>query len=110
MEIYNLKICLFPHKKIPFAIVTNYIDGTEVKLKAEHEDKAYKKWEYVDSRDFWLCKNALKLLNSYGILHGDARTSNFVIVNGEVAKILDFGFSECLEYTFRESLKDDEES
>jgi tRNA A-37 threonylcarbamoyl transferase component Bud32 len=89
-------------------ILTDYIDGTKVKLKPEHEDKEYKKWEYVDARLLRLCKNALQYLNSYGIEHGDARTSNFLIVNGEVAKILDFGFSECHEYTFRESLKDDD--
>jgi tRNA A-37 threonylcarbamoyl transferase component Bud32 len=64
------------------------------------------KWEYVVDDDRDLCETTLTSLNLVGIEHGDARTSNFVIV-GKQAIILDFGFSKRKNILY-EQLKDDE--
>ena len=87
-------------------IVTNYIDGRKIKLKSEYKHVECKKWEYVVDDDRELCENTLTSLNLLGIEHGDARTSNFVIV-GNTAIILDFGFSKQT-FIKDENMKDDE--
>ena len=87
-------------------IVTNYIDGRKVNLKPGYTNVKCKKWEYVVDDDRELCDNTLTSLNLLAIEHGDARTSNFVIV-GNKAIILDFGFSKK-ENIKNENLKDDE--
>ena len=91
-------------------ILISYLEGREVNLKPGYEE--CKKWEYVVPGDYKLCENTLTSLNSFGVWHGDARTSNFVIVYDESrkkerAKILDFGFSQ-ISTDLTEKLKDDE--
>ena len=92
-------------------ILTSYLEGRKVNLKREHKYEEFKKWEYVVAKDYTLCENTLTSLNKFGIWHGDARTSNFVIVRDanqkERAKILDFGFSQRSN-DLTENLKDDE--
>ena len=93
-------------------ILTSYLEGRKVNLKPGYEDEKCKKWEYVVPEDYKLCDNTLTSLNSFEIWHGDARTSNFVIVydasrQTERAKILDFGFSQK-STQLTEKLKDDE--
>ena len=95
-------------------ILTSYLEGRKVNLKPGYEDEKCKKWEYVVEKDYKLCENTLTSLNKFGIWHGDARTSNFVIVYDEIrkterAKILDFGFSQR-STALTENLKDDEMS
>ena len=93
-------------------ILTSYLEGRKVNLKRDYKYEEFKKWEYVVAKDYKLCYDTLTSLNKFGIWHGDARTSNFVIVYDEIrkterAKILDFGFSQrSTELT--ENLKDDE--
>lgn len=95
-------------------ILTNYIEGQRVRFKAPHAKDKQKKWEHVYKSDYRLCEKTLETLNSYGIEHGDARTSNFVMIyenNKPIkAKILDFGFSIYTEYRVAEDLKDDPSS
>ena len=93
-------------------ILTNYLEGRKVNLKREYKDVECKKWEYVVAEDNKLCEDTLTSLNCFGIWHGDARTSNFVIVydisqKKECAKILDFGFSQK-SIQLNEKLKNDE--
>ena len=99
-------------KKWDFVILTSYLEGRKVNLKRCYKDVKCKKWEYVVEKDYKLCENTLTSLNKFGIWHGDARTSNFVIVRDanrkrERAKILDFGFSQRSN-DLTENLKDDE--
>ena len=99
-------------KKWPFVILTSYLEGRKVNLKRDYKYVKCKKWEYVVAEDYKLCDNTLTSLNTFRIWHGDARTSNFVIVydksrQTERAKILDFGFSQ-ISYALTENLKDDE--
>jgi tRNA A-37 threonylcarbamoyl transferase component Bud32 len=93
-------------------ILTNYIEGQRVRFKGQHEKDKQKKWEHVYRTDYRLCEKTLDTLNSYGIEHGDARTSNFVMIHENdkpmKAIILDFGFSKYNdEYRVAEDLKDD---
>lgn len=43
-----------------------------------------------------MCEQALHSLNTFGVLHKDARIPNFIVQegNGDNVYILDFGFSE----------------
>jgi tRNA A-37 threonylcarbamoyl transferase component Bud32 len=93
-------------------ILTSYLEGRKVNLKPEYKHVECKKWEYVVDGDRDLCDDTLTSLNSFGIWHGDARTSNFVIVydknrKKERAKVLDFGYSQ-ISTQLNEKLKDDE--
>lgn len=68
-----------------------------------------------------ICREALRKINNASVLHCDARTANFVIVEKqrhmdskgrcfaieEGAVILDFGFSELRFFSQQEDLKDD---
>ena len=68
-----------------------------------------------------LCREVLAKINSTGVLHGDARSANFIIVqkqpykdeNGKIdayektAYILDFGFSRKFYFPQVEELKPD---
>jgi tRNA A-37 threonylcarbamoyl transferase component Bud32 len=108
------KLTLLLQKKWPFVILTSYLEGRKVNLKRDYKYVECKKWEYVVAEDYKLCYDTLTSLNCFGIWHGDARTSNFVIVydqsrQRERAKILDFGFSQR-STTLTENLKDDEMS
>ena len=91
-------------------ILTNYIDGERVQFKNEYADDEKKKWKYVYLKHYRLCEKTLEKLNSYGIQHRDARTSNFVMIyenNTIQAKILDFEFSIATNKKVIEYLKDD---
>lgn len=89
-----------------FAIVTSYIKGRKPSWSIES--------------DRVLCQQTLEKINKTGVLHNDARPSNFIIVEKQqlinlkneelvgiedTSIILDFGFSKKLFRKYNEDLK-----
>lgn len=92
-----------------YAIVTRHIEGSEPSWNSQLDAK--------------LCKRLLAKINCAGIIHEDARTANFIMVEEKLTDdsenvvalqktpyILDFAFSKLSynECDFDEDLKEDE--